>query len=61
MSCSFGVIDLKDLLEPGRKSVTLKGGEPYKVLDIKDDDVRTKRTGFGYIVKKISKKITSTL
>lgn len=52
MSCSFGKIELSDLMKPGKKVISLKGGEPDKIIEINKDDIRTKRTGFSYIVKK---------
>ena len=61
MSSGWTKIEVTKLGTPQTLSLSLNGGTPKKMTSINEMDVRTKREGWRYVVKKISKKIMSKL
>ena len=61
MSSGWTKIEVTTLRTAGSHVLSLSGGSPKKMQNINDTDVRTKREGWRFIVKKITKKIISKL
>jgi hypothetical protein len=63
ISCGYTSLDLINLNSKGSSKIklNLEGGAPNKKIAIRKDDVKTNRTGWRKVVKKISKNINSEL
>ena len=63
ISCGYTSMDLVNINAKGSTKIklNLEGGAPNKKLAIRKEDVKTDRTGWRKIVKKISKNINSEL
>jgi hypothetical protein len=61
MSCGFCSIDVSQLRYNKTVDLQLFGGTPLRVTEIQSTDVRTNRTGWRFIVKKLGRSITSKL
>lgn len=63
ISCGYASIDLININAKtlGRNKLSLEGGAPFKKITIRKDDVKTNRTGWRKVVKKITKTIASQL
>lgn len=63
ISCGYTSMDIININAKsfGKKKLTLEGGAPFKKIIIRKDDVKSNRTGWRNVVKKITKPIESQL
>jgi hypothetical protein len=61
MSCGWCQLDSQLLERPMTHKLDIKGGSPNAEMLIKDQDVRTNRTGLKYLMKVMQTKIDSQL
>ena len=61
MSAGWTKIEVTKLNTPATHILTLNGGTPRKMISINENEVLTRREGWRWVVKKITKKIISKL